>query len=1107
MAEDLDFGETLKGFQPGQKMFNRYKLQRILGRGGMGVVWLADDEELERKIALKFLPEIVAMDVESVSELKRETRRNLELTHPHIVRIYDFVQDSRSAAISMELVEGASLSAAKVDRDPSCFSIAEVKVWAGQLCDALSYAHERAKIVHRDLKPANLMLDGRNQLKVTDFGIACSITDSVSRVSRDMGSSGTPLYMSPQQLMGEVPSAADDIYSMGATLYELITGKPPFYTGNVILQVQNKVPPSMAARRAELGHDTGEVIPPEWETAIAACLAKEREDRPISVAALAEALGLSREYSADAALFDLPDGGGSEVAPKPLRTGRSERPAGEVAAKPNALAKPEAAESTPIASVKVTEKGETADAAKGAGVKKKSRTGRLVGIGVGAVVLIAAGVWAGDGPNRYKASQQMKAAQQALFASDWPVALGALRSAVELRPTDGEYRREFDEAQVRWLAMVEKEGENNLPLPKYNQLVNRSEAAVSLVEPYSETFRRLLADAKGTLESIVQASLERAEILAEQGLFEQAVIELDGVRNLNSFNSRFDGTETQLRKAWVEDAMERASEAAGESEFEAAYRALGEVEEDAGLARGLYDATFQEVEEAEMRYYLSKVDQMADRAEFAPALERLAELRESGVLPEAIEMQTGEVRRKAEVHSLQRLVEALKAGKGDDADRILRDYAVFTESEFSVTGSQLMGMKDLPQFLTALEELRLRPAAGRQREGWRDVSLVASIRGQFNDQAAVKKFLQDGYLAWSAQLKSEGRPGLAMYLGELAEKEGAKFSEAHKSQLLQAMPGELDLKIRWNTPQLKGNVDSQLRDKPWTAIRGAVEPQVAGILAPTTASGVGVLEVDTVIAAVTGSDQPSTARKSVRYKSGTSRERNSTYYRLQDQIADEESTIAKLQRERANYQNAIQRQRQDSQYDAAAAFGNAMGGVVGLAMTDSSLSKANNRLSNLRAQLRRTDQYNVKDVYKNENYDVITHNMTYETSLTATPKGEGGLIWRAKKTHQTVEVNGNEDRGVPVRSPSYPSAASLNTELAGKLADSLKANSAPLVAKIAPASFRLAIDQARREGLTELDRADKMSSLLYLWRAKKVEPKDIGYVETGIRSALGLPQE
>jgi len=280
---DFDLGATLRGHAPGQKVFGRYTLKKILGRGGMGIVWLARDEELEREVALKFLPEIVALDRESVTELKRETRRNLELTHPHIVRIHDFVQDGQSAAISMEYVDGATLSALKAEQPEGVFGIEQIRPWVKQLGEGLAYAHERAQIVHRDLKPANLMINQRGELKITDFGVATSIADSVSRVSKQAGSSGTPFYMSPQQMMGEKPAATDDIYSIGATLYELLTGKPPFYTGNVIAQVTGKVPPTIAARREELGVKGTEPVPQGWEETIAACLAKEPGQRPRSV--------------------------------------------------------------------------------------------------------------------------------------------------------------------------------------------------------------------------------------------------------------------------------------------------------------------------------------------------------------------------------------------------------------------------------------------------------------------------------------------------------------------------------------------------------------------------------------------------------------------------------------------------------------------------------------------------------------------------------------------------------------------------------------------------------------------------------------------------------
>ncbi|MDI1337967.1 MAG: protein kinase [Lacunisphaera sp.] len=288
---DLDFGATIKGLSSGQKVFARYTLKKILGRGGMGVVWLARDDKLDRDVALKFLPEVVMSDRSAMEELKHETRRALELTHSNIVRIYDFVEDAAAAAISMEFVSGDTLANSRMDQPGRIFEAASLRRVTRQLCDALAYAHGKARIVHRDLKPANLLLDAHGDLKIADFGIARSISDSVSRISAQAGSSGTPVYMSPQQMMGEKPAVTDDIYALGATLYELLTGKPPFYTGNVLLQVQNKVPPAITDRRHEL-ELSGATIPAEWEDTIAACLAKDAAQRPASAHAVAQRLGL-----------------------------------------------------------------------------------------------------------------------------------------------------------------------------------------------------------------------------------------------------------------------------------------------------------------------------------------------------------------------------------------------------------------------------------------------------------------------------------------------------------------------------------------------------------------------------------------------------------------------------------------------------------------------------------------------------------------------------------------------------------------------------------------------------------------------------------------------
>ena len=133
----------------------------------------------------------------------------------------------------------------------------EIAGWISQLCDALDYAHNHAKVIHRDLKPANLMVNKRGDLKVADFGIARSLADSASRLTAEQGRSGTLVYMSPQQLSGEHGTHLDDIYSLGATIYELLTSKPPFYSGNIDRQICERVAPSMTRAAERIRHRAG----------------------------------------------------------------------------------------------------------------------------------------------------------------------------------------------------------------------------------------------------------------------------------------------------------------------------------------------------------------------------------------------------------------------------------------------------------------------------------------------------------------------------------------------------------------------------------------------------------------------------------------------------------------------------------------------------------------------------------------------------------------------------------------------------------------------------------------------------------------------------------
>src|SRR5436309_16124004 len=163
----------------------------------MGIVWLARDEELGRDVALKFLPDLMIQDRALLDQLKRETKRCLELTHLHIVRIHDFVHDERSGCISMEYIDGETLSNLRAEKEGRVFEPDEITTWMSQLCEALDYAHNRAKVIHCDLKPANLMVNQRGDLKVSDFGIVRSLGESVRRLTIEQGRRRTRIYMSP----------------------------------------------------------------------------------------------------------------------------------------------------------------------------------------------------------------------------------------------------------------------------------------------------------------------------------------------------------------------------------------------------------------------------------------------------------------------------------------------------------------------------------------------------------------------------------------------------------------------------------------------------------------------------------------------------------------------------------------------------------------------------------------------------------------------------------------------------------------------------------------------------------------------------------------------
>ncbi|MDQ3992578.1 MAG: Stk1 family PASTA domain-containing Ser/Thr kinase [Actinomycetota bacterium] len=246
----------------------RYQITRKLGSGGMANVYLAEDQELGRRVAIKVLDDRHASDSQFVERFRREAKNAAGLSHPNIVSIYDRGEAEGSYYIAMEYVEGRTLKELLVARGPSPIGIAID--YTRQILSALRFAH-RNGIVHRDIKPHNVIVDGDGRVKVMDFGIARA---GASQMTEAGSIIGTAQYLSPEQARGAPVDQSSDLYSTGIVLYELLTGSVPF-TGDTPVEIAMKhlsqPPEPPSARRPE--------VPRDLDYVVLRALAKDPSDR------------------------------------------------------------------------------------------------------------------------------------------------------------------------------------------------------------------------------------------------------------------------------------------------------------------------------------------------------------------------------------------------------------------------------------------------------------------------------------------------------------------------------------------------------------------------------------------------------------------------------------------------------------------------------------------------------------------------------------------------------------------------------------------------------------------------------------------------------------
>src|SRR5258708_18290176 len=266
-------------FPPGTLLASRYRIISRLGKGGMGEVFRADDIMLGQPVALKFLPETAAGNLSLLTRFYDEVRIARQITHANVCRVYDIGEVEGQPYLSMEYIDGEDLGSLlrRIGRLPAD----KATEFARKMCAGLAAAHKQG-VLHRDLKPANVMIDGRGELHIMDFGLAAVATQLEGAEAR----SGTPAYMAPEQLEGREVSTQSDVYALGLVFYEMFTGKPPHRADSAAEILKLRRSSTSLTNPSQLASD----IDPAVERAILRCLDPDPKKRPASAMALAASL-------------------------------------------------------------------------------------------------------------------------------------------------------------------------------------------------------------------------------------------------------------------------------------------------------------------------------------------------------------------------------------------------------------------------------------------------------------------------------------------------------------------------------------------------------------------------------------------------------------------------------------------------------------------------------------------------------------------------------------------------------------------------------------------------------------------------------------------------
>lgn len=747
----------------------------------------------------------------------------------------------------------------------------------------------------------------------------------------------------------------------------------------------------------------------------------------------------------------------------------------------------------------------------------------------GAVALLAA-AWLGDVVNRYRASAAHQRAQMAFLSQDWTGALEAARDAARHRPTDLDYRREFDALQEKWVRYQTETAAGQPPEDVQRRLEgDPARLAPILTEPHATQFRNFSQRILRQVQEIVGAEVERALDLGRRAQFAEAYAAMRQLEPRKKYYPTFATALDDLRRTEVRDGIGRAMTATDQNDFAAARAALASVAPHRALLADDFAGASAGVDLRELMHGLAQAVEQAERGDFTAALAGLAagdkRAKELAAQPDFVRSfekaldgsdaatrarvqpaaQVAEARnnvsRAIVRHVALRLAGAIGRKDARDAQAALDQLAELTRQPVLVTAEQLLAERNFDAFLEHLVSLGIRPATEEERTHRADLIMVETMRGNFARADAVAQFIGRSYAEWAQEVAPRGQLGLALYLARQARAAGGALPAEFENALRADLAKNYGLTVRLAPTEAESDA-LPFRDTWSAAVRNHLTAAAGKWLTVEEAAAEG----DGFILRPRLRPSPGEHIQrqfpwNITYQSGVRRDRNQRY----------DSLAYQLQQAQASYndiRNAAAQAQAQSQ--AAANSGNAwlaLAGVATNAYAGASVDEAANRVNALYAELNQTPQYIETPVYAEDTVQVVTHSIHQAVALELDFLAGGDVVgtqrWDSRLRYTTREWPASPRANVPARRAALLSPRDTADRLGRNLAAQVAAQPHAVVQPLVQALFHHAEKQLA--DATPLDRAEVGWALVELWQEGGVTVGDRPERETAVRRALGLP--